>query len=202
VKKLNLLLIIIASMGGICFSINPIMSGNIYRILVCLSIIPAMLVPTMLKKIFKLNLTKSVEFVYLIFVFFALFLGSIANFYHIVNNYDKIIHLTSGIVTAFLALYLLINFKKSDHKKVVFNVLFIIAITFTVASFWEFVEYFGDKLFDKDAQNVLLTGVDDTMKDMLAAFIGSILFNMIYVYEVKTGNTILINKFIKEVENK
>ena len=108
-KKLNLLLIVIASIGGIYFSINPIINGNIYKILICLSIIPVMLVPTILKKLFKLNLTPSVEFVYLIFVFFAHFLGSIVNFYHTVNNYDKIIHLASGTVTAFFALYLLIN---------------------------------------------------------------------------------------------
>lgn len=192
----------IASIGGIYFSIEPIMNGNIYKTLICLSIIPVMLVPTILKKLFKLNLTPSVEFVYLIFVFFAHFLGSIVNFYHTVNNYDKIIHLASGTVTAFFALYLLINFKKYDHKTVLFNVLFIIAFTLMVAVFWEFFEYFNDNLFGKDAQNVLTTGVDDTLKDMIAAFIGSILFNIMYIYEVKTGNTILINKFIKEVENK
>lgn len=192
----------IASIGGIYFSIEPIMNGNIYKTLICLSIIPVMLVPTILKKLFKLNLTPSVEFVYLIFVFFAHFLGSIVNFYHTVNNYDKIIHLASGTVTAFFALNLLINFKKYGHKTVLFNVLFIIAFTLMVASFWEFFEYFNDNLFGKDAQNVLTTGVDDTMKDMIAAFIGSILFNIMYIYEAKTGNTILINKFIKEVECK
>ena len=200
-KKLNLLLTIIASIGGICCSINPVMNGNIYKTLICLSIIPVMLVPTILKKLFKLNLTPSVEFIYLIFVFFAHFLGSIVNFYHTVNNYDKIIHLSSGTVTAFFALYLLINFKKYDHKTVLFNVLFVTAITLMVASFWEFFEYFNDNLFGKDAQNVLLTGVNDTMKDMIAAFIGSILFNIMYIYEAKTGNNILINKFIKEAEN-
>ena len=68
-----------------------------------------------------------------------------------------------------------------------------------IASFWEFFEYFSDNLFNKDAQNVLTTGVNDTMKDMVAALIGSILFNIMYVYEVKTGNSILINKFVREV---
>jgi len=192
---------VIASIGGIYFSIEPIMNGNIYKILICLSIILVMLVPTILKKIFRLNLTPTVEFVYLIFVFFAHFLGSIVNFYHTINNYDKIIHLASGTVTAFFSLYLLINLKKYDHKSILFNVLFIISFTLMIASFWEFFEYFNDNLFGKDAQNVLTTGVDDTMKDMIAAFLGSILFNVMYIYEAKTGNKILINKFIKEVEN-
>lgn len=201
-KKINLLLIIIASIGGIFYSITPIIDGQIYKALICLTIIPVMLVPWILKKLFKLNLTPTVEFVYLIFVFCAHFLGSIVNLYHTINNYDKIIHLASGTVTAFFGLYVLINFRKHDHKSILFNVIFIIAFVLMIAGFWEFFEYFNDNIFNKDAQNVLTTGVDDTMKDMIAAYIGSCLFNIMYIYEAKTGNTILINKFIKEVENK
>jgi len=111
-------------------------------------------------------------------------------------------HLISGIVTAFFGLYILINFRKYDQKSIIFNVLFIIAFVLMIASFWEFFEYFSDMLFNQDAQNVLTTGINDTMKDMVAAFIGSLLFNIMYVYEEKTKSSILIMKFIKEVENK
>ena len=51
-------------------------------------------------------------------------------------------------------------------------------------------KYFSDILFNQDAQNVLTTGIHDTMKDMIAAFLGSILFCMVYVYEEKSGNNI------------
>ena len=198
-KKINILLIVIASIGSICYSINPIMDGMFYKALICLTIIPVVLVPTILKKIFKISLNPTLEFIYLIFVFFGHFLGSIVNFYHTINNYDKIVHLSSGTVTAFFGLYFLINFKKYDYKSILFNVLFITSFVLMIASFWEFFEYFSDNLFNKDAQNVLTTGVNDTMKDMVAALIGSILFNIMYVYEVKTGNSILINKFVREV---
>jgi len=201
-KKINLLLIVIASIGGICYSINQVMTGPIYEALISLAIIPVMLVPLILKKLFKFNLNPTIEFIYLIFVFFAHFLGSIVDLYHTINNYDKIMHLISGIVTAFFGLYILINFRKYDQKSIIFNVLFIIAFVLMIASFWEFFEYFSDMLFNQDAQNVLTTGINDTMKDMVAAFIGSLLFNIMYVYEEKTKSSILIMKFIKEVENK
>jgi len=191
---INILLIVIASIGGIYCGINKIIDGDFYRFLICLSIIPVMLIPKILKKYFKINLTSTLEFIYLVFIFFAHFLGSIVDFYHKMNNYDKIIHLLSGVVTAFLALYTLINLRKYDPKNIFFNVLFIISFVLMIASFWEFFEYFSDILFNQDAQNVLTTGIHDTMKDMIAAFLGSILFSMVYVYEEKSGNNILINK--------
>ena len=200
-KKINLLLIIIASIGGIFYSINPIMNGMVYKALICLTIIPVMLVPKIVKKIFKLNITPATEFIYLIFVFFAHFLGSIVNFYHTINNYDKIIHLASGTVSAFFGLYLLINFRKYNNKSVLFNVIYVLSFVLAVAVFWEFFEYTCDNLFGKDAQNVLTTGVNDTMGDMIAALIGSILFNIMYIYEEKTNNSLLIKKFIKDVED-
>lgn len=193
-KKINLLLIVLTSIGGIYYGINRIIDGEFYRFLICLSIIPVMLVPKILKKCFKTNLTSTIEFIYLVFVFGAHFLGSIVDFYHIVNNYDKIMHLLFGIITAFLGLYTLINLGKYDQKNIFFNVLFIISFVLMIAAFWEFFEYFSDILFKQDAQNVLTTGIHDTMKDMIAAFLGSILFNIVYVYEVKSGNNIIANK--------
>lgn len=193
-KKINLLLIVIASIGGIYCGINRIIDGDFYRFLICLSIIPVMLIPKILKICFKINLTSTLEFIYLVFIFASHFLGSIVDFYHTINNYDKIMHFLSGIITAFLGLYTLINFGKYDQKNIFFNILFIISFVLMIASFWEFFEYFSDILFKQDAQNVLTTGIHDTMKDMIAAFLGSILFSVMCVYEEKSGNNMLINK--------
>lgn len=120
-KKLNLLLIVIASICGIICSINPIIKGDIYEALVCISIIPVMLVPFVVRKLFKLKLTPTLERIYLIFAFCAHFFGSILNFYDIINHYDTLVHFSSGIASSFLVLYLLINFKKYSNKKVLFN---------------------------------------------------------------------------------
>lgn len=196
-KKINLLLIVIASIGSIYCGINRIIDGDFYRFIICLSIIPVVLMPKILKKYFRINFTYILEFIYLVFVFSAHFLGSIVDFYHTVNNYDKIMHLLSGVITAYFGLYTLINLGKYDQKNLFFNILFIISFVLMIASFWEFFEYFSDILFKQDAQNVLTTGIHDTMKDMIAAFLGSILFSIVYVYARKTSNNILITGFIK-----
>lgn len=195
-KKTNLFLIVLTSIGGIYYSINQIIDGEIYKFLSSLSVIAVVLIPKILKKRFKFDITSTLEFIYLVFIFIAHFLGSIVDFYHIINNYDKIMHLLSGIVAACFGLYILINLEKYDKKNIFFNILFIVSFVLMTASLWEFFEYFGDILFKQDAQNVLTTGIHDTMKDMIAAFLGSILFSIIYMYEEKTGNKTLINKFI------
>lgn len=199
-KKINLFLIIIASLGGICYSIIPLINAQIYKFLICLAIIPVMLVPNIVKKVLKIKITPTTEFIYLIFVFCAHFLGSIVNLYHLINNYDKIMHLASGIVTAFFGILIMVYLKKYNKKSIIFNVLFIISFVLMVASFWEFFEYFCDNLFSKDAQNVLTTGVNDTMNDMIAAFIGAILFNIMYIYEEIADTSLVIKRFIKEIE--
>lgn len=197
-KKINFALIIIAFVGSSFYGIDYLIKGDYYHLLICLSIIPVMLLPIIIKKIFKIKFLYTTEFVYLIFVFCAHFLGSIVQFYYIINNYDKITHLISGIVTAYFALLILICFNKYNKQDLVFNMLFIIAFVLMVASLWEFFEYFSDILFHKDAQNVLTTGINDTMKDMIAAFLGSCLFSVMYVYDEKSNGKVFINKLIQE----
>ena len=63
-------------------------------------------------------------------------------------------------------------------------------------------EFTSDKLFGKDAQNVLTTGVDDTMKDMIVAALGTILYLILYVYEEINNKKIFIKNFIYDINKK
>ena len=67
------------------------------------------------------------------------------------------------------------------------------------AGLWETFEFTCDKIFDKDAQRVLLTGVNDTMKDMIVAYIGSLVFILFYSYEYMYDKNGIIKKFIKNI---
>ena len=153
-----------------------------------------MLLPWIIKKLFKIEIPSNLITTYLIFVFMAHFLGSILDFYHIFNNYDKIMHFLSGILTAYIGLYLIMLLKSYNKKNIIFNIIFIIGFTLSIAFFWEVFEFVNDSLFGKDAQNVLTTGVDDTMWDMIVAFLGSIIISIIYIVEVKTNKKLLVTK--------
>ena len=68
-----------------------------------------------------------------------------------------------------------------------------------VASLWEIFEFTTDNLLGGDAQRVVATGVTDTMKDIICALLGSILFSFCYLYECLKNKTLLIKEFIKKL---
>lgn len=197
-KKVNICLMAIAIIGGIIYGIMRILNNDVYGFLICISIIPVMLIPFLLKKFFYLKISNQVETMYLIFVFFAHFLGSIVNFYDLIPGYDKIMHFISGMLSAFIALLLLIKLKQYKKINVVFTIIFMIAVTLSIATLWEFYEFISDYIFSKDAQNVITTGVSDTMWDMLMAFLGAIVISSQYWHEVKRKKESIVIKFIKE----
>lgn len=197
-RKFNLILVCIAICCGLYLGIDKMISGDIYSALIRFAIVPVMLVPLILRKVFHREIGAKLETIYLLFVFCAHFLGSIIDLYHSVPGYDKVMHLLSGSVSALVALYVLIKLNQYSEKSLFFNVLFIIAFTIMIAGFWEYYEYTCDQLFQKDAQNVLTTGVGDTMQDMIAATIGSILVIIMYLYEVLSHSNWFITRFMKE----
>lgn len=200
IKLINWLIIL----GVSIFSIFYLFFGNherdLYKILIIISIIPVMLLPFLANKLFKLNIDPEIELVYLLFIFFAYFLGTILNLYDKITIYDKIIHGLSGVIASILAIIILVKSKCYDKNPIWMNILFIICITLSVAALWEIFEFTNDKLFNKDAQKVLKTGVDDTMLDIIIAFIFSIIFSVIYAIEAKTKKKILITKFANNIK--
>ena len=197
--KMNFCLRVIAIIGGIICGCIRMFNGDIYGTLICFAIIPVMFVPYLLTKLFHIKLGEQVETIYYIFVFFAHFLGSIVNLYDFIKGYDKIMHFLSGILSAFIAFIILVRMKKYHNKSILFNVIFVIAITLSIAALWEFYEFTFDSLFGKDAQNVLTTGVGDTMWDMIVAFFGSILVVIEYLREIYCNKKSVIVKFIEEI---
>lgn len=201
-KKINYLLILIAIIVGIGYGIHDCINQDFYGALICFAIIPVMLAPYILRKIFGVNINSQVETIYLIFAFFAHFLGSIIDLYHCINGYDKIMHFLSGMLSALIGFVILIKMGEYKKKKPLFCVIFIIAISLSIGSLWEFYEFTADNLFGKDAQNVFTSGVDDTMWDMILAFFGATIVAMQYYYESCKKKSSIVTGFIEEVGGK
>jgi hypothetical protein len=198
-NNINVLFIAFSFMMSFVYGVLAIIDGNIYKLLICLSVIPVILLPYIIEKIFRIKINPYIINVYLIFVFFAHILGSIVDLYDKVYFYDKLIHFMSGIVTSFIAVYALILFKKYDQKNYSFNLIFILSFVLLIASNWEFFEFYVDLIFHKDAQRVISSGVYDTMMDMICASLGCLLFNLCYIWENEMNKELVITKFIKSI---
>lgn len=186
-KKINNIIIILSLVIElIYFIMNPIITVD--NILLLLSFIPVILIPRIFNYIFKnskIKIEDDVEFVYLIFLILAFLFGSIMGGYSKIYWYDSFTHLLFGVFTAFMAPIVLKWLNRYDKKDIVFNIIYIIIVTLSVAVLWECVEFTIDKVLGMDTQKVLTTGVNDTMKDMICALVGSILYSIYYLYNLQ-----------------
>lgn len=196
-KTNNILIILMIIVNTICMFLSICGKYN-SNILVCLSLYLIIFLPRIVRK-FSSKVNDLIELIFLLFILFAQLLGSILHFYGIIYWYDSFMHYISGILTSFLAVIILILFNKYDDNDKVFNVIFILSITLMVASLWEIFEFTTDNLLGGDAQRVVATGVTDTMKDIICALLGSILFSFCYLYECLKNKTLLIKEFIKKL---
>lgn len=179
-KKINLFLIIVT----LVFSFLTIISELDEDFIVILkdaSIVLTVTLPYLFEKVTGFKISSVFKTIWIVFIFMAHYLGVIAELYNTISYYDKIVHTVSGVLSASLALIILNNTKSSGMGKA-FSVLFIVAFSALCAVSWEVFEYVCDNLFDGDAQRVTLTGVGDTMQDMIVALFGSLMFSVWYVF--------------------
>ncbi|MEG2620819.1 MAG: hypothetical protein RSA10_01840, partial [Bacilli bacterium] len=184
-KKINDFLIYITVAIGVFFLIKAVGDNNASRILVSLSIIPIMFFPRIARSLFHVHLPQKIEFVYLMFVVFAQLIGSVFNVYNMIWWYDSFTHLISGSLTAVLALMVMVWMNSYTKKNIIFNILFMFAFSLMAAGIWEIFEFTSDCLLNGDTQNVLTTGVTDTMIDIIYATVGTLIVCITYYIEEK-----------------
>lgn len=195
IKKTTLIfnfVIIVVSFVLVIIRIN---TAGIYDLLINIAIIPLLIIPFEIQKFIKISDISL--FIYSIHVFIAVFLGSIINFYNNVPWFDTFAHTLYGFLFSFFALEFL--FKTKNSKNIIISSILLLAIIALGAGLWETFEFTCDKIFNKDAQRVLLTGANDTMKDIIVAYIGSLIFILMYSYEYIYNKNWIIKKFVKQL---
>lgn len=198
-RKINILLKVVSIIIGLLVGVNQVIHGfPTGEIIISFSLIIIVLMPNILRR-FNFRISPSIEFIYLLFIFFAQALGSVLNFYQTFYFYDKAMHFLSGVLSSFAGIYILVKFGKYNEKNLAFNCVMIIFTVMAIAGFWEIFEYTGNLILGGDAQKVVATGVNDTMTDIIVALLGSILVCISYLYEQENNKKMLIKRFITEI---
>ena len=130
--------------------------------------------PVIIEKLYKSRISFRIQLVYYIFLFVALDLGICLDWYKTAPCFDKIIHFGSGILSALVGYYGLVYFKIKKAPRG-FKFLFIISVCALVAVGWECFEFCCDKFLGQSMQQLVSVGVDDTMFDLISAFVGSLI---------------------------
>lgn len=195
---LNFVMIAIAIVGGLYFAITR--DKEIGLILKDSSIVLTITAPYWVEKLFHKKISTMIKFIVVLFIFSAHFLGTTLELYNHIAYFDKVTHTISGVLTALFALLFLKVADLYDKRKIAFNILFLLSFTMLVASGWEMFEYIANIFFGGDAQRVALTGVNDTMQDIIVAFLGAIFIAVCYVFEEKRGKELFVKGFMQGIQ--
>lgn len=157
--------------------------------------------PIVLRKRFLLNIPLVLVVAIAVFAFTALILGDGLDFYGKYPWWDSLLHMLSGVVLSFIALWVMHAVMPESYRIVFrnkyFMALYLLMFTLAVGGLWEICEYTFDDLFGTNTQQFMETtsssmitlediplqgheALRDTMTDLTLDFLGGLVI-AIYV---------------------
>lgn len=140
------------------------------------------------EKIFRFHFPIMLHIIYIVYAFTANIIGANFGVFHYGINimgenlgwYDKVMHAVLGYVLCVVAIYLSQKVKLWGKTKSG-DVLLILAISMAFASLWEIYEFAVDHIIP--GQSMQRNSLLDTMLDMIAHFVTTLLFVAQYLIE-------------------
>jgi hypothetical protein len=166
-------------------------SDYILMLLECVLGIFAMMLPSILTKKFSVDIPDKIYYLYVLFLYAAIYLGEVRDFYYVIPYWDIILHAMSGLMMGFLG-FSLVDILNNSNKSVTltpfFVAFFAFAFAITVGVVWEVYEFSADGIFGTNMQKYKLQNgteligreaVKDTMEDLIvdgvSAFVACII---------------------------
>lgn len=146
----------------------------------------AMLIPGFLKRKTSLTIPSAMLIMYAVFLYCAIYLGEVRDFYYRVPHWDTILHIFSGAALGALGFSVVSLLNKSGAMTFslspIFVALFAFCFALSLGVIWEIYEFTVDCLLHTNMQKYALeTGepligqaaLMDTMKDLIVDIIGA-----------------------------
>ena len=112
------------------------------------------LLPAMMERLFRCRLCLPVYIFALLYAVGPM-MGQCWNFYYTIRCWDKLLHISGGVMFAIVGVYLFeLLTKRKDHF--VGAAIFALCFSMTIAALWEFVEFGADRFLGMDMQDDML----------------------------------------------
>ena len=161
-------------------------SDYVLMLVQCLLGCVVLFLPAAIEKHFKIDIPNYMEVFYFIFLYCAIYLGEVRNFFFIIPYWDLILHTFSGAMLGVLG-FSLVNIMNTSKKVQVtlspaFTMLFSFCFALAVGGVWEIYEFVMDGLLGMNMQKFMLengtqligrAALADTMEDMIVDAIGA-----------------------------
>lgn len=190
-------------------------SDYVLMLIQCLLGIVALFIPNIISKKKKIEIPNIMYLVYVIFLYAAIFLGEVRDFYYRVPHWDTILHTFSGAGIGALGFSVVSLLNKNEDIKFSLSPFFVSLFAFcfavTMGAFWEVYEFSFDGFLGLNMQKfalengTLLIGraaLADTMKDIIVDMLGAFLSCLIGYVSLKYKKGWIDKLIIKTSNNK
>jgi len=168
-------------------------------------IITALLSPAIFRKQMDIEIPAEFHITTVVFIFAALYLGEIQDFYNRFWWWDIALHSSAGLlmgIVGFLLVYLLNESKRVElHMTHVFTSLFAFLFAVSIGTLWEVLEFTMDQLFGLNMQKPMMgdpSGLTDTMWDMIVNAMGAFIISFMGYWYLKRKRTFFVKDWIRE----
>jgi len=173
-------------------------SDYVLMILQCVVGSIIIFLPSSVEYRFKIDIPDIMEILYFIFLFCAIYLGEVQNFYYHIPYWDIILHCFSAAMLGALG-FLIVNYLNDSEKIHIelspfFVALFAFCFAVTCGAIWEIYEFLADGVLGTNMQKfitgegIVLIGRDavkDTMEDIIVDAIGALVISVIGYFNLK-----------------
>lgn len=181
--------------------VTRVKSDYMLMLVQCLLGLLVMGIPSFLERKWTLGIPNYMYILYFIFLYCAIYLGEVRNFYYVIPHWDTILHAFSGGMLGALgfSLVTILNDTKSLelHLSPFFIALFAFCFALAAGAIWEIYEYTFDGLLSLNMQKFALedgtplvgrAALADTMKDIIVDAVSALIISIIGFFTVKRDN--------------
>lgn len=182
-------------------------SDYVLMILQCTFGALVIFLPQRVENHFEIDIPNIIEIIYIIFLFLAIYLGEVRNFYFLFPNWDAVLHFFSAGMLGAVG-FMLVNFMTGVEKLNLrlspgFVSFFAFCFALTSGVVWEIYEFMADGILGTNMQKFitfegeLLIGreaVRDTMEDLILDALGSLVIVTIGYFYLRRKRVVELEK--------
>ncbi len=181
---------------------TKVRSDYVLMLLQCILGTIVMFIPSVVERKLYIDIPNKMEIMYFIFLYCAIYLGEVRNFYFLIPYWDLILHAFSGAMLGALGFSLVSYFNDMEvletHLSPFFVALFAFCFALAAGAVWEIYEFLADSLLGTNMQKFILAdgtvlvgqeALRDTMTDLIVDALSSLTVTVIgYYYTVNSSN--------------
>lgn len=173
-------------------------SDYVLMLVQCILGVFALMLPTFVSRKYKVQIPTNMYMLYVIFLYGAIFLGEVRNFYYNVPHWDTILHTFSGAMIGALGFSFVSLMNKEENIPLNLTPFFVAFFAFcfavTLGVIWEIYEFTFDGILGLNMQKFALedgteligrAALSDTMKDLIVDAIGAFVMSVIGYISLK-----------------